>query len=140
MARRPRIPGSTMALEPSHLGETQRMLETMLRQRRPLLQEAPEARRASTDPVDVAQDLEEEATYLAVLERGREVRAQADEAFSRLVEGQYGTCTSCEKPIPLARLRAVPCAVRCLVCQERFEAHGQAIPLRLSAWRPVDEA
>jgi len=139
MARRTRTPGSTMALEPSYLGETQRMLETMLRQRRPLLQEAPEARSASTDPVDVAQDLEEEATCLAVLERGREVRAQADEAFSRLVEGQYGTCTSCEKPIPLARLRAVPCAVRCLVCQERFEAHWKVAPARLPSRRSADE-
>ena len=140
MARRTRTPSSTMALEPSYLGETQRMLETMLRQRRPLFQEAPEPRSASTDPVDVAQDLEEEATCLAVLERDRELRSQADEAFSRLVEGQYGTCTSCEKPIPLARLRAVPCAVRCLVCQERFEAHKEVIPPRLSSWRPVDEA
>ena len=139
MARRTRTPGSTMALEPSYLGETQRMLETMLRQRRPLLQEAPEARSASTDPVDVAQDLEEEATCLAVLERGREVRAQADEAFSRLVEGQYGTCTSCEKPIPLARLRAVPCAVRCLVCQERFEAHRKVAPARLPSRRSAVE-
>jgi RNA polymerase-binding protein DksA len=129
-----------MALEPSRLGETQRMLETMLRQRRTLLQEAPEARSASTDPVDVAQDLEEELTCLAVLERGRELRAQAEEAFSRLVEGQYGYCTVCSKRIPAARLRAFPCAVRCLACQERFEAHGRVLPPRLSSWRPVDEA
>ena len=140
MARRIRTPSSTMALEPSYIGETQRMLETMLRQRRPLLQEAPEARRASTDPVDVAQDLEEELTCLAVLERGRELRAQAEEAFSRLVEGQYGYCTLCGKPIPAARLRAVPCAVRCLACQEQFEAHREVVPSRLSSWRPVDEA
>jgi RNA polymerase-binding protein DksA len=128
-----------MALEPGLLLETQRMLETMLRQRRPLLQEAPGARSAGTDPVDVAQALEEETTCLAVLERGRELRAQAEEAFSRLAEGQYGYCTSCGKPIPLARLRAVPCAVRCLACQERFETRRKVAPPLLSLRDPADE-
>ncbi len=139
MARRTRTSGVTMILESNQLGETHRMLETMLRQRRPLLQEAPGPRSASTDPVDVAQDLEEETTSLAVLERGRELRAQAEEAFYRLVEGQYGYCTSCAKPIPVARLRAVPCAVRCLVCQERFEARKKVAPPRLSIRHPADE-
>lgn len=139
MARRTRTPGSTMVLEPSRLEETQRMLETMIRQRRPLLAEAPEARSVSTDPVEVAQDLEEETTQLAVLERSRELRAQAEEAFSRLVEGQYGLCTICEKPIPLARLRAVPCAVRCLVCQERFESRRKVAPPRLASRSLADE-
>jgi len=139
MARRTRTPGVTMTLDSTHLGETRRMLRTMLRQRGSLLQEAPGPRSASTDPVDVAQDLEEETTSLAVLERDRELRAEAEEAFYRLVEGQYGYCTSCAKPIPPARLRAVPCAVRCLVCQERFEARKKMAPPQLSIRPPADE-
>jgi DnaK suppressor protein len=129
-------PGLTM--EPGLRAETQRMLETMLR-REPLLREVPEAHSVSTDPVDVAQALEEETTCLAVLERDCELRAQAAEAFSRLAEGRYGSCAGCGNPIPLARLRAVPCAVRCLACQERFEARRKVTVPPLFILDPADE-
>lgn len=105
----------------------QRVLGTILRERRSLARGIPGARTGGVDPIDMAQDLEEENTWLAVSQRGRELHDAAVEAFRRLGEGQYGTCASCGEPIPPARLAANPCAVRCLPCQERFETAATRI-------------
>ena len=51
---------------------------------------------------------------------GRE-RRQLDEvnaALSRLEAGTYGVCERCSRPIPLARLRAIPTARFCVECQD----------------------
>ncbi len=50
---------------------------------------------------------------------GRE-RRQLDEvnaALGRLESGTYGVCEQCSRPIPLARLRAMPSARYCVECQ-----------------------
>ena len=39
-------------------------------------------------------------------------------ALKRLSEGTYGTCLCCEEVIPEKRLRAVPWAAYCIICQE----------------------
>lgn len=39
-------------------------------------------------------------------------------AEEKIREGTYGRCDSCGKPIPGARLRAMPEAVRCVPCAE----------------------
>jgi RNA polymerase-binding protein DksA len=62
---------------------------------------------------------------VGLLERleGRE-RHQLDEidaAQARLEAGVYGVCDGCHQPVPLARLRAMPAARRCAVCQVRHE-------------------
>jgi DnaK suppressor protein len=43
--------------------------------------------------------------------------AQTAQALRRMSEGTYGTCEECAKPIPLGRLRAVPHATRCALCE-----------------------
>ena len=43
------------------------------------------------------------------------------EALRRLGSGAYGICESCGKAIPLPRLRAIPAARFCLVCQKTEE-------------------
>ena len=55
--------------------------------------------------------------------------AEVDAALQRLADGAYGDCADCGEPIPLARLRAAPQALRCVPCEERHEnprpgAHG----------------
>ncbi len=45
-----------------------------------------------------------------------------DEALDRLDSGDYGVCLSCEEPIPLKRLQALPWARYCVPCQERAGA------------------
>jgi DnaK suppressor protein len=47
--------------------------------------------------------------------------AELDSALLRLDAGTYGVCPDCACAIPEARLKALPAAPRCLVCQEKKE-------------------
>ena len=94
-------------------------LEALLRERRGVLD--PPRATSPASATDAAQDLEQERLWLAILDRSRDVQAKMDEAVARLVAGGYGVCAGCAEPIPAARLRALPFAVRCLPCQERSE-------------------
>jgi DnaK suppressor protein len=49
------------------------------------------------------------------------LRDAVRDALAKLASGTYGTCETCHRPIPAARLEAVPYARRCLSCQERME-------------------
>jgi RNA polymerase-binding transcription factor DksA len=44
-----------------------------------------------------------------------------DEALVRVQQGLYGICESCDKPIPKARLKALPDAKYCIECQIDYE-------------------
>jgi RNA polymerase-binding transcription factor len=44
------------------------------------------------------------------------------EAIKALDRGQYGECVRCEKDIDEKRLKAVPWATTCVLCQEEMEA------------------
>ena len=37
-------------------------------------------------------------------------------ALEKIEDGSYGSCTDCGKPIPVARLDALPSATRCVHC------------------------
>ena len=41
-----------------------------------------------------------------------------EEAMDRLNSGDFGICFSCDEPIPPKRLRAIPWARYCLLCQD----------------------
>lgn len=73
------------------------------------------------DSIDVAVDCEmdEVSSQLAAVE-SREL-AEIDSAFERIRDGLYGICNDCEKPIPIARMQAIPFATRCLKCQREME-------------------
>ena len=42
-------------------------------------------------------------------------------ALERIGNGEFGVCADCEGTIGLKRLQAVPWAIHCFDCQERFE-------------------
>ena len=42
-------------------------------------------------------------------------------ALTRLAEGDYGICTSCNNPVQPTRLTAIPEAERCVSCQRAHE-------------------
>ena len=84
-------------------------------------------RAANPDPLDAAKDLEEEQLWVAVVGRCDEMQGQIKEAVRLLDEGRYGRCVECGVPIPRARLRALPFAVRCLACQERVETQSSQL-------------
>lgn len=84
-------------------------------------------RAISPDPLDVAKELEEEQVWVAVVSRCDELQGQIKEAVRLLGEGRYGRCVECGVPIPCARLRALPFAVRCLACQECVETQSSQL-------------
>ena len=45
--------------------------------------------------------------------------AETAQALRRMSEGTYGICEECHKPLPLGRLRAVPHATHCTLCEPR---------------------
>ncbi len=85
-------------------------------------------RAASGDEVDVALDsaYDEMNAQLAALE-SREL-AQIEKALERMEDGTYGICELTGKPIPLARLQALPYTTVRVEAQrelERMEGEGQ---------------
>jgi DnaK suppressor protein len=77
------------------------------------------------DAADRAIDSERDAitTQLASAE-SRELE-RIDGALRRMDEGLYGECEECHKDIPLARLQALPFAVRCVECQRLAEVESR---------------
>jgi DnaK suppressor protein len=78
---------------------------------------------------DVVRDIEEQsvtdfvqAVDFALMQLKSQTLAKIDEALRRLEQGTYGVCADCGRPIPEARLTALPFANRCRDCQEREEA------------------
>ena len=73
------------------------------------------------DDVDAAVDREHEEmnSNLAAVEI-RELR-QIEDALARIRAGNYGTCGSCGKRIPAARLAALRYATLCIKCQREEE-------------------
>ena len=51
--------------------------------------------------------------------------SQIERALVKLKKGNYGTCESCEKKIPVGRLHALPYSIFCISCQKEMEeGHG----------------
>ena len=51
----------------------------------------------------------------------RQLLQQVDDALARIADRRYGVCASCEDPMNLKRLQAVPWAILCITCQEKQE-------------------
>ncbi len=79
---------------------------------------------ASGDLADAALDTahEEVTSQMAEVE-GREL-VQIEEALQRFDDKTYGLCVECEKPVPLARLQALPYARFCIECQRQSEKNN----------------
>ena len=67
--------------------------------------------------VDLQADIE-----LVFLQMKLETLRRIDDAMARLNRGLYGQCAECGNEIPVARLGALPFAVRCLGCQDNRDA------------------
>ena len=71
---------------------------------------------------DLGTETFEQDKDLGLAERASAEIREIDQALERLKAGEYGVCESCEKPIPLERLRALPFATLCAVCKAQQEA------------------
>ncbi len=135
MARLMEVGGGSREVRMEETGREWRdATETLLKERRLMVKAPPVARQDCSDPVDEACEREEEAVWLAILDCSRDMQATVQEALRRLATGEYGLCKMCGQHIALARLRALPFAVRCLACQERLEREGE-VAARRSAGR-----
>ena len=78
-------------------------------------------------PSEVRDDVEHSdadiqgAIEFALLQLRAETLTRIEEALLRLDAGEYGTCFECAGEISERRLRALPFAARCQVCEERRE-------------------
>ncbi len=59
---------------------------------------------------------------IAMVTRDIQELQEVDAALARLDDGSYGTCHDCGEPIGWPRLNVQPTALRCISCQEAFEA------------------
>ena len=77
------------------------------------------------DEIDAALDSahNEINSQLAELE-SRELK-QVESALARMADGTYGICEATGKPIPLARLQALPYATFCIEAQRELEKQGE---------------
>jgi DnaK suppressor protein len=76
---------------------------------------------ASGDVADFALDSSHEELTSQMAEVESRELAYIEEALVRINQGGYGVCEDCDKPIPLARLEAVPHAKMCIKCQIKSE-------------------
>ena len=76
-------------------------------------------------PVDDEHDPEgptlafERSQSTAILGQTRIHLAQIESALERLDGGTYGTCVTCRKPIPVARLEVRPYSTQCVACASK---------------------
>jgi DnaK suppressor protein len=80
-----------------------------------------DAFRDGDDEIDRANFDSDRDLALSLSDSEREVLLQIEEALRRIASGQFGSCTSCSKPIGDQRLHAIPWARYCIDCQELEE-------------------
>jgi len=66
------------------------------------------------DPLDVADNIEQLATNIPLVEELEKRHKDVEDALEKLDEGTYGLCEACEEPIPVARLEADAAARTCI--------------------------
>lgn len=82
----------------------------------------------NASPDDGIQDLADKAASayskelnFSLSDGERNLLMQVEEAFNRMKDGTYGTCTNCGTTIGEKRLEAVPWTTFCIDCQELQE-------------------
>ena len=76
------------------------------------------------DPVDASDYERAVGTKAKEQERLSSVLDQVAHARGKIRDGLYETCEGCEGKIPLSRLRALPYAAYCVMCQSAAEKGG----------------
>lgn len=79
----------------------------------------------SGDLADVALDDAFDLVSSQLAESESRELAQIELALERIRRGTYGKCGGCEGAIPMARLEALPYAVRCVKCEREAERRGR---------------
>jgi RNA polymerase-binding transcription factor len=81
---------------------------------------------ADQHPADLGSEVfEQEKTY-SILASVRAELHEVERALERIRDRSYGRCEACHRPIPAARLQALPAARYCLKDQVRAERESRA--------------
>ena len=75
---------------------------------------ASESQGREPDPNDAADNIEELATNVPLVEELERRHREIGAAISKMDKGAYGTCDVCKEPIPLDRLEANPASATCV--------------------------
>lgn len=70
---------------------------------------------------DVATDMYDREFNMGLASNEREVLLRIEQALKRVGDKSFGLCIECNKPIAVARLKAIPYVDTCLKCQEKLE-------------------
>ena len=70
--------------------------------------------KTEADPSDAADNIEELATRVPLVEELETRRKEVDAALKKMKKGTYGLCDVCSGEIPLDRLEANPAAATCI--------------------------
>ena len=89
------------------------------------------------DVLDAAADTIQEELNSQVIESESRELVAINEAIERFDSGTFGVCESCDRSIPLTRLRAVPYATTCISCQRAAE---RPLPGTSVLWNRVFDA
>lgn len=76
---------------------------------------------AGDDQADTGSKAFEREHGVNLANNARELIRQNRFALTRLGDGTYGACASCERPIGKARLQVFPRATLCVECKQRQE-------------------
>ena len=80
-----------------------------------------EANEGPRDHEDVATDFLEIQQEQSIMVNQQSLLTLVNNALQRLADGTYGLCLQCGKPIPVARLEALPWAERDVQCEAQLE-------------------
>ena len=73
------------------------------------------------DELDEARSLAQIETDASLIELAEDRLKAIDVALSRLERNRYGLCEGCGNEIPVVRLRALPFAIYCVRCRQKYE-------------------
>jgi RNA polymerase-binding transcription factor DksA len=77
---------------------------------------------------DLGSDNFEQEIAVGLLQNEQQLLSAIAGALDRLDAGDFGRCDRCGKPIPEGRLKEVPYASRCVLCEQQVEqekgSHG----------------
>jgi len=91
-----------------------------------------EASAVGQHQADAGSDAYEKDFALSLLSQEQDALYEIDQALKRIELGTYGTCEMSGKPIPRARLEAIPFARFTVECQSQLEKQNKASRVRQS--------
>ncbi|MDR3564875.1 MAG: TraR/DksA C4-type zinc finger protein [Negativicutes bacterium] len=70
-------------------------------------------------PADLGDELFERSKDVALRDNAHVLLEEVEEALTKMIDGTYGVCSQCGRPIAMERLEALPWATHCITCQHR---------------------